>query len=101
MANQELPDIPIQDVQAWNQWREEHPPIQPDFSECIFRGDDLHDIDLHDADLSNANLQDTNLSGANLHGADLRDAALFGADLRGALQLHLFGDRLHESQFEV
>ena len=89
MANQEqsdvlIPDILVQDVQVWNQWREEHPPIQPDFSECIFRGDDLHDVDLHDADLSNANLQGTNLRGANLHGADLRDADLFEADLRGA-----------------
>lgn len=49
MASQEDLNLLKQDVEAWNQWRKEHPDIQPD--------------------LKDANLYKANLSGANLNGA--------------------------------
>lgn len=52
MANREQLDILKQGVQAWNQWREEHPNIDPD----------LIDADLRGATLFNANLTHTSNS---------------------------------------
>jgi hypothetical protein len=74
MANQEHLDILKQGVQIWNQWREEHPDIEPDLSKAALRG----------ADLSEADLIGATLSKADLSGADLSKA-----NLLGALQLHL------------
>ena len=38
MANQEqLGILKEQGVKAWNQWREHHPEIQPDFTEADLR----------------------------------------------------------------
>ena len=44
MADQRHLDILMQGVEAWNQWREEHPKIQPDF-----RNADLQKADLRGA----------------------------------------------------
>ena len=38
MANQEYLDILRQGTRIWNQWREEHPDIQPDLSEANISG---------------------------------------------------------------
>ena len=104
MANQEQLDILKQGVQAWNQWRDKHPGIRPDFISASLRDADLSGADFTNANLSGVdlistdlisalligtNLQDANLSGANLTGtlllgANLSGASLSGADLRGA-----------------
>ena len=54
MANKEHLNVLRQGVEAWNQWRKEHPNIQ---------------LDLSDADLSGTNLIGANLKGVNLSGA--------------------------------
>jgi uncharacterized protein YjbI with pentapeptide repeats len=59
MANQQHLDLIKQGSDAWNEWRKQHPEIEPD--------------------LSYANLSSANLSGTNLR----------SADLSYALQLHL------------
>lgn len=84
MANQEHLEILKQGVKAWNQWRKEHPEIQPDLRDA-----DLRNVNLHGANLENADLRETNLSGANLSEAklfrgDLSMANFVGADLSNA-----------------
>jgi transposase len=76
MANQEHLDILKQGVQIWNQWREEHPDIEPDLSEARLGG-----ALLSKADLSEANLLGADLSGADLGGTTLSKANLSGAEL--------------------
>src|SRR6266568_2292923 len=72
MTNQEqLGILKEQGVKAWNQWREEHPEIHPDFTEA----------DLREAYLRNANLEGADLTGANLSGAVLVETTLRGANL--------------------
>ena len=52
MANQEHLDFLLEEgVEAWNDWREENPDIQPDLS---------------NADLSSSNLQSVNFTQTNL-----------------------------------
>jgi uncharacterized protein YjbI with pentapeptide repeats len=74
MANEEHLKILKQGVEAWNQWREEHPGVWPD----------LHGADLDRAELSGAHLSQADLGGAHLDGVDLSWADLGGVDLRGA-----------------
>lgn len=77
MANQEHLNILKQGVDVWNQWRQEHPDVEPDLS-----GEKLLFADLRDANLTRANLKDATLNGADLKNADLRDANLTRAELR-------------------
>jgi Pentapeptide repeats (8 copies) len=104
MANQEQYDILKQGVEAWNQWREEHPDVWLDFSgaflfeadlrganlsrvslrEADLEGADLEEANLKESDLGRANLSRANLSGANLSRANLSGANLSRADLKGA-----------------
>ena len=84
MANEEHLAILKEGVAVWNEWREQHPDIEPNL-----RGADLDDANLRRAYLSGAHLEAANLAGANLFEAnlseaDLRAARLGGADLRGA-----------------
>jgi hypothetical protein len=106
MANQEQLDIILkQGVQAWNQWRREHPEIQPDLRDANLIGTNLgtsehrgrlereliesteegkfsYDaVNFSNADLSNANLREANLRGADLSNANLRGAYLNQANL--------------------
>ena len=81
MANEEHLHVFKQGVAVWNQWRKEHPEIQPNLWQANLRGNsrtgpDLSGIDLHDAQLAMANL-----SGATLHRANLSKAVLTGANL--------------------
>ncbi len=46
MANQEHLDILKQDVQAWNQWRREHPDIRPNLNSAHLSGADLYGVSL-------------------------------------------------------
>lgn len=66
-------------VDQWNQWRIEHPNMQPDLS-----GANLSQDYLFEANLSSTNLSGANLSRACLIGANLSRANLSGANLRGA-----------------
>ncbi len=79
MANQEHLDILKQGVKAWNQWRQEHPKIQPDLSRAH-----LQEADLPGANLTWVYLHGTNLVRSNLTGAQLIEAQLHDADLYGA-----------------
>jgi hypothetical protein len=84
MADQEQLDILLkQGVQAWNEWRKEHPEIRPDLRDATLNGANLRDANLRDATLNGANLRDANLGRASLYGADLSDADLSDATLAG------------------
>src|SRR5262245_52633413 len=104
MANPEHLEILKRGVKEWNQWREAHPDIKPDFfgmnltcadlsganlrwavlSGAVLCGANLSEADLSEAYLSGAILNEANLSGTNLSGANLIRADLSGADLSGA-----------------
>lgn len=95
MANQQHLDILKQGVEVWNEWRRQHPEIQPDLSKAFLKGVSLHGANLKGADLKNANLNWAYPIEADLQEADLKEAHLFGtilvradlrkADLRGAI----------------
>src|SRR6266568_4635194 len=86
MTNQEqLGILKEQGVKAWNQWREEHPEIHPDFTEADLREAYLRNANLEGADLTGADLREAYLRRADLRGADLKDANLEGANLRRAI----------------
>src|SRR6266567_4215932 len=83
MTNQEqLGILKEQGVKAWNQWREEHPEIHPDFTEADLREAYLRNANLEGADLTGADLREAYLRRADLRGADLKNANLEGANLR-------------------
>lgn len=83
-----------QGATVWNQWRKEHPEVQPDLSGANLRGSKLRKVDFQGVNLNGADLSETFLAGANLSQADLRNASfhngslyrvdLSGADLSGA-----------------
>ena len=84
----------LKGVDAWNEWREKNPDIQPDLSRAdliwahlrgaILSRANLSRAHLNMADLREAKLYKAHLSGADLNGADLREADLGGANLLGA-----------------
>lgn len=112
MANAEHVAILKQGVEAWNQWRQEHPGLRPDLREArlstfyqekdIFPSDeedepnwdwvngiilsqaDLSYTNFHQASLPQAILSRTNLLCANFSDADLQGAIFSQANLRGA-----------------
>jgi uncharacterized protein YjbI with pentapeptide repeats len=84
MANEEHFSVLKQGTTAWNTWRNQHPPLQPDLSDTDLSDTTLNDADLSDADLTSANLGGADLSNTNLTGADLTSADLTGANLTGA-----------------
>ena len=78
MANQEHLDILKQGVKAWNQWRKEHPEVEPDLSEiqfarlklpkCIYGDEwyiDLEGIKFSMTNFSNARIMAPILLGPN------------------------------------
>ena len=81
-----------QGVDAWNQWRSEHPDDLPDLESAYLFEKSLPGINLRGANLSRACLIGTNLAGADLTDANLsgiyasnanfQDANLAGADIR-------------------
>ncbi len=79
MANPDHLDILKQGVDIWNEWRKQHPEIQPDLIQA-----DLSEVDLSLVNLSLANLWRANLWQANLSGADLSKAFLVEVDLSEA-----------------
>ena len=79
MANRDHLAKLKQGVEAWNQWRVEHPDIQPDLERADLKGTNLEGANLEETKLLGANLTAANLAGANLKRADLRGANLAGA----------------------
>src|SRR5712692_7520221 len=84
MANEEHFSVLKQGTTAWNTWRNQHPPLQPDLSDTNLSDTNLSNADLTSADLTSANLSEADLSNSNLIGADLTGADLTGADLSNA-----------------
>ena len=96
MANEEHLDILRQGVEAWNQWRKEHPNIQPDLASADLNRADLRGANLSNANLSDADLHDTNLSNANINSANLSNADLYAATL---IRTSFVGTNLSEVDF--
>src|SRR5438876_9225455 len=71
-------------VDAWNNWREEHPEIQPNLSHADLAGKDLTSINFKNAVLTGSNLLQSTLTKANLVEANLSYALLFEANLETA-----------------
>jgi len=65
-----------QGVQAWNEWREQNPEVEPDLAGADLSKADLKEADLRETDLRWADLTAANLQAANLNRADLRRATL-------------------------
>ena len=68
MAEQYHLDVLHQGIDVWNQWRQEHHSIQPDFSGADFKG----------AQLRRVNLAGARLNGADFSGADISESLLIG-----------------------
>src|SRR6266571_7499738 len=90
MANQQHLDLLKQGVEVWNQWRAQHPEIQPDLidanlSETDLSGADLRGVNLYGANLRGVTLCRANLCGTNLENSNLKEANLSGADLSRAI----------------
>ena len=85
MADKEQVELLKSDVEAWNQWREANPTIEPD---------------LRKANLSWAVLSGADLSEADLYGADLTEAKLIGANLIEAvlIRANLMGGGPHRRE---
>lgn len=94
MTNQEQVELLKQGVEAWNQWRRNHPEIIPDlsesnitrldlsginFSRAILNGSSLSRLDLSEANFAHSDLSDAFLSESNLKGANFDNAKLIGA----------------------
>lgn len=94
MANEDHLALLEQGVAVWNQWRQEHPEIQPDLSEAYLikanlSGANLSNTRFHNdimpmGVLTGTQLIHANLSRANLNGADLTHVNLIGANLSEA-----------------
>ncbi len=84
MANQQQLDLLKQEVEIWNQWRREHPDIQPDLSGAELSGANLSGADLRGSYLSFSNLEGADLSGAYLNHSELYRANLTSVNLSGA-----------------
>ena len=82
----------LEDVQAWNRWRANHPEIRY----VGLAGAKLRNADLRGANLSGATLLEADLFRATLSGANLFMADLSDADLRYA---HLDGANLELAKF--
>ena len=93
MAAEEHLNILRQGAFAWNDWRRNHPGLNP-----ILRGADLRKVDLISADLSDADLSGADLRGAELGLANLSKASLSGANLNGAILFHAKLNEAHLRQ---
>jgi uncharacterized protein YjbI with pentapeptide repeats len=81
MANPEHVERLKLSVKEWNEWRQEHPEIRPDFSDAKLDNTYLHTANLSSANLIKANLRGANLCDANLTRSDLYKASLYEANL--------------------
>ena len=81
MAEQYHLDVLHQGIDVWNQWRQEHHSIQPDFSGVDFKGAQLRRVNLAGARLNGANFSGVDFSDADLSGIDFSKANIHGARL--------------------
>ena len=79
MTEQDQLAILHQGRDVWNQWRQEHQAIQPDFS-----GEDFRDADLTGALLTGAEVTGTDFSGVDFSDADLSGIDFSKANTHGA-----------------
>ncbi|HEU5228162.1 MAG TPA: pentapeptide repeat-containing protein [Ktedonobacteraceae bacterium] len=84
MANRQQLSILKQGALPWNEWRKNHPDVQPDLSEGNLAGANLPGANLRGANLGGAELASADLQGANLLGATLVEANLHQANLHKA-----------------
>ena len=89
MANPEHLAKLKEGVEAWNQWRKDHPDVEPELRQAhlfqaFLQEVNLSKADLSYADLNGADLDRASLCGAKRSGAILRWVDLYEADLRGA-----------------
>ncbi len=89
MASQEHLAKLREGVEAWNQWREENPGLEPNL-----RGADLREAKLQGANLNHAQLQGANLGEAQLQGANLGEAFFDNAT---SLKKVILGDKKYGS----
>jgi hypothetical protein len=88
MANPEHLEILKQGVETWNQWRKDHPEIEPDLHDAVLVETNLSGVNFRGAILENANLGGTDFSRADLAAARLAHADFDGSRLIDAgLQL--------------
>ena len=81
MAEQYHLDVLHQGRDVWNQWRQEHQSIQPDFSGVNFKGAHLGRVNLAGALLNGADFSGVDFSDADLRGIDFSKANIHGARL--------------------
>jgi len=84
MANEEYLAKLEEGVEAWNQWREENPLLQPDLKGANLNFTQLQGVHLDSAQLQGAYLNGAQLQGAHLESAQLQGALLWVAQLQGA-----------------
>jgi hypothetical protein len=84
MANPKHLEILKRGVETWNEWREEHPEIEPDLNAANLQSTDLKGADLKLANLRGANLEAANLSLRPKGDGTYKRAILSGADLSHA-----------------
>ena len=70
-----------QGVETWNQWRSDHPQIEPDLTRANLAQANLFKANLRLADLTEAQLNRANMLWADLSGARISHANLSQADL--------------------
>ncbi|KKL44436.1 hypothetical protein LCGC14_2365710 [marine sediment metagenome] len=85
MANREHLALLKKGVKVWNQWRRDHPEIQPDLTRADLRNADLSWANLERANLESALLLEALLSNAALTWSNLKGAGLRKADLSGVM----------------
>ena len=81
MSKDELIYLLRNDVDRFNQYREDNPDQEIDLTEADLFGANLFGVNLSRADLSRANLREVNLREANLFEANLREVNLFEANV--------------------
>jgi uncharacterized protein YjbI with pentapeptide repeats len=83
-ANPEHEKLIKSGVEAWNNWRIQHPDVQPNLSGVDLTGAQLSGINLSRAYLFGADLRKSDLRNARLDNANLSAAILTEANLSGA-----------------
>ena len=83
MANPEHLAKLKEGVEVWNQWRKEHPEIEPDLESVNFKDSDLEGINLQGANLKDSKLN-CRLSFSDLTGANLKNTNFLHAYLKKA-----------------
>lgn len=82
MADQELLELLLEGVDAWNDWRNSDRPLESDSDDDESDDDDFFDVDPRLIDLRGADLSNKDLSRADLSQVDLSGAFLVNANLR-------------------